>query len=117
MADRNGVCKSSSFHMKITEQDIQKQIKEFLSLTGWFVVKNNTVGIYVKARDTYIKNPARGLPDLTAIKAGRVVMIEIKRKGNKQSPDQLYFEKNWTEHGGEYLLVYNLEEVILKLKR
>ena len=102
--------------MKITEQDIQKQIKEFLSLIGWFVVKNNTVGIYVKARDTYIKNPARGLPDLTAIKNSRVVMIEVKRKGNKQSPDQIEFEKNWVEHGGEYLLVHNLDEVIIKLK-
>lgn len=102
--------------MNVSEQDIQKQIKDFLFLTGWFVIKNNTVGIYVKSRDTYIKNLARGLPDLTAIKLGRVIMIEVKKKGNKQSTDQIYFEKNWIEHGGEYLLVYNLEELIIKLK-
>lgn len=52
----------------ITEQKIQRQIMEWLTLNKWFVYKNNTVGIYVKSRDCYIPNPARGLADLTAIR-------------------------------------------------
>jgi hypothetical protein len=55
-------------------------------------------------------------PEGKTFKNSRVVMIEVKRKGKKQSPDQIEFEKNWVEHGGEYLLVYNLDEVIIKLK-
>lgn len=94
------------------EKDIQKQILDYLRLKKWFVAKNNTTGIYVKARDTYITNPSAGLADLTAIKDGRVIMMEVKTKNGRQSPAQKEFEKQWTDHKGEYLLVHSLEELI-----
>ena len=97
------------------EQDIQKAIKTYLSLAGWFVIKNSTTGIYKPSTQHFIPSTAKGTADLTAIKDGRVIMIEVKRKYNKQSVDQLIFEKNWTEHGGEYWLIYNLDELITKL--
>jgi Holliday junction resolvase len=100
----------------ITEQKIQRQIIEYLTLKGWFVIKNNTVGIYVKSRDSYIPNPARGLADLTAIREGRVVMIECKVAKGKQSPSQAQFEANWKGKGGEYILVRSLDEVIKSLE-
>jgi len=100
----------------IKEQDIQKEIKEYLTLTGWFVIKNNTVGIWKAETKHYIPSQAKGLADLTAIKDGEVVMIEVKRKYNKQSPGQIEFQKDWEEHGGKYILAYSLEEIINILK-
>lgn len=100
---------------KSIEQDIQKQIIDYLRYQGWFVIKNNTVGIYKKSTDSYIPNPARGLADLTAIKNGQVIMIEVKKKGGKQSDNQKEFQKNWEDKGGKYYLVFNLEEVINKI--
>lgn len=85
---------------------------EWLTINKWFVYKNNTVGIYVKNRDCYIPNPARGLADLTTIREGRVVMIEIKTKVGKQIPSQAQFESNWKGYGGEYILVRSLDELL-----
>ena len=99
------------------EQDIQKQIKDCLSVFGWYVVKNNTVGIYRQDTGHYIPSTCKGLADLTAIKNSRVVMIEVKQKGNKQSPDQKQFEKDWIAHGGEYWLVFSLEDLLIKLRQ
>lgn len=94
---------------------IQRQVIEYLTLKKWFVIKNNTVGIYVKSRDSYIPNPARGLADLTAIRKGRVVMVEVKTLKGVQSPSQAQFEAKWTGSGGEYILVRSLDELIAKL--
>lgn len=99
------------------EQDIQKQIIDYLRLKKWFVIKNNTTGIYVKARDTYIKNPSRGLADILCIKNGRIIMIEVKMPKGIQSDNQKEFEKEWTKHGGEYLLIHSLEELLCNLKK
>jgi mRNA-degrading endonuclease RelE of RelBE toxin-antitoxin system len=99
----------------ITEQDIQKQVKDYLSVLGWYVIKNNTVGIYRQDTKRYIPSTSKGLADLTAIKNGRVIMIEIKRKGNRQSPAQKEFEGKWRLKGGTYWLIYNIDELIEKL--
>lgn len=101
-----------SIKKSIKEQDIQKSIIEYLTLKGWFVIKNNTVGIYKKATNSYIPNPARGLADITAIKNGSVIMVEVKKHGGKQSDNQKEFQKNWEEHGGVYILAYGIEDLI-----
>jgi hypothetical protein len=101
----------------IKEQDIQKQLKEYLTLKGWMVIKNNTVGIFRQDTKRYIPNQSAGLADLTIIKKGRVIMIEVKREGNVQSDNQIEFEKNWKAKGGEYWLIYNLDELIEHLKK
>lgn len=100
----------------IKEQDIQKQIIDYLTLMGWFVIKNNTVGIWKAKTKSYIPNQSKGLADLTTIKDGNVIMIEVKRKYGKQSPNQIEFQKNWEEHGGKYILAYNIDDVIKSLE-
>ncbi len=100
----------------IKEQAIQKQIIEYLTITGWFVIKNNTVGIWKAKTKSYIPNQSKGLADLTAIKNGRVIMIEVKKKYGKQSPNQVEFQDKWESKGGEYILAYSLDEVIKKIK-
>jgi len=71
------------------------------------------VGIYVRGRDCYIPNPARGLADITAIKQGKVIMIEVKKaKTGRQTPSQQEFQRSWEEQGGTYILARTLEDII-----
>lgn len=93
------------------EKDIQKTIIDFLRYSGWFVVKNNTVGIYKQKTGKYIPSQAVGLADLTILKCGRVIMLEVKTPKGKQSDGQIEFEKNWKEKGGEYYVVRSVEDV------
>ena len=93
------------------EKDIQKTIIDYLRYNGWFVIKNNTVGIYKKNTDSYIPSQAVGLADLTIIKDSRVIMLEVKTPKGKQSDGQIEFEKSWKEKGGEYYVVRSVEEV------
>lgn len=93
------------------EKDIQKTIIDYLRYSGWFVVKNNTVGIYKQKTGKYIPSQAVGLADLTILKGGRVIMLEVKTPKGKQSDGQIEFEKNWKEKGGEYYVVRSVEDV------
>jgi Holliday junction resolvase len=88
---------------KITENDIKRQVKDYLSLKGWFHFYNLAgMGAY------------KGIPDIIAIKQGRVLFIECKRpaRGSKQSPAQIKFQENIEAQGGEYLLVRDVEDLV-----
>jgi Holliday junction resolvase len=88
---------------KITENDVKRQVKDYLSLKGWFHFYNLAgMGAY------------KGIPDIIAIKGGRVLFIECKRpaRGSKQSPAQVQFQDNIEAQGGEYVLVRCLEDLI-----
>lgn len=75
------------------ERDIQKRIVKSLVTSGWLVNKNITCSI-------------GGWPDLTAIKNGRVVFVEVKRDGEKESVKQKIIHDRIREAGGE-VLVYS----------
>ena len=84
------------------ETALKRQIKDYLKLKGWFVYHNLAgIGVYP------------GLADITAIKAGRVLQLEVKIKsGGRVSQHQQEFWRQWTGHGGEYYVVHGVEEVI-----
>lgn len=82
------------------ESDIRKQVQEYLRWKGWFVYYNlQGLGCYP------------GLPDLVAVKAGRVVHIELKTKRGRQSDKQYEFECDLKVAGGEYMVVRGIEDV------
>jgi len=82
------------------ESDIQAAIRDYLRWTGWFVIRHHqTLGSH------------KGLADLQAIKGGRVVMIEVKTSRGRLSSDQLGFDREWTEHGGTYIVARSIEDV------
>lgn len=91
--------------MKITPETAEKAaIKDYLWVKGYFVYPNTQgLGCY------------KGLPDLTAIKDGRVIQIEVKVGGNKQSGNQLRFQEDWGAHGGTYICG-DVDEVMRVLK-
>lgn len=94
----------------LKKQKVQKQILNYLLPKGFFVYKNNNVGIYFdlqfvkKSIGRYIPAKKKGVPDLTAIKDGEVYMIEVKTRMGKQSLAQLQFQIIWEQHGGRYIL-------------
>lgn len=86
---------------KTEETQIKKSIKDFLMIQGWFVYHNLNAGIGVK----------RGLSDLTALKNGITLWIEVKSQKGKQSIHQREFQEDIVDHGGFYLCVSSAREV------
>jgi hypothetical protein len=88
--------------IRITEADIKNQVKDYLSLKGYFhfpILQG--LGAY------------KGVPDRIAIKDGRVLFLEIKKPvGWKQSDEQKDFQANIQGSKGEYILVKCLEDLM-----
>ena len=77
-----------------TETFIRRSVVDALRRAGWFVIYNMQMGF----------GQHRGLADLTCMKAGRVIFVEIKTAVGKQSPDQVQFQKDCEAHGVTYIL-------------
>jgi len=87
--------------IKISENDIKKQVKQYLSLKGYFHFHiMQGLGAY------------KGIPDIIAIKNNRVLFLEIKRPGGRQSDYQKQFQANIEGQGGEYYLIKSLEDLV-----
>jgi len=83
------------------EKDIQRQIKDFLTYSGWFVVKiHQSLGSH------------RGIADLYALKNGRHAWIEVKTLKGKQSADQVKFQQMVEGNGGTYIVARSVEDVM-----
>ncbi len=98
------------------ETILKGQIKKYLAFKGWLVL------YFLQGTGCY-----KGLSDLCAIKAGRVIWIEVKRPGAKDCTDRLFhpggsrgyqstyqeqFEADIKAHGGEYLVARSLDDLI-----
>jgi len=88
----------------ITETDIKNQVKDYLSLRGWFHFPLTAgIGSY------------KGIPDRLAIKNGKTIYIEVKKPGGKQSEHQVEFQADLERAGGEYVLITCWEDLIKKI--
>ena len=87
--------------IKITENDVKRQVKDYLSLKGYFHFHiMQGLGAY------------KGIPDIIAIKNNRVLFLEIKKPTGKQSDYQKQFQADIEGQGGEYYIVKCLEDLI-----
>lgn len=85
---------------KPKESDIQRQIKDYLQLKGWFCVKiHQSLGSY------------KGIADLYAIKDGRHIWVEVKTPMGKVSPYQEQFRRDVEAHGGKYVVARGIEDL------
>lgn len=99
------------------ETALKHQCRQYLRMRGWFTFHLlQGLGCYP------------GLSDLAAVKNGRVLWIETKAPGSagqkqipgmgkkcakgRQSEKQAAFERDIREHGGEYLLVWSVDDLI-----
>jgi len=86
--------------IKLKESDIRKQLQDYLRLKGWHVHYNlQGLGSY------------RGLSDLTAIKDGWVIFLEVKTPTGTQREDQKKFQAEVEAAGGSYVLACCIEDL------
>lgn len=90
---------------KITETDIKKQVKQYLTLMDWFVFP------ILQSMGSY-----RGIPDMIAVKSGHeVLFLEAKTPKGRQSEHQKRFQARIEEQGGIYILFDSLDSLINQL--
>ena len=84
------------------EQDIQKNIIDFLEKNGFLAIKHNNIGIYARA----------GVPDILACSnQGKFIGIEVKRPGEKPKPIQQAFLDAINKLNGVAFYATSVEEV------
>jgi hypothetical protein len=89
------------------EQDIQKDILDFLAKNGFLAIKHNNIGIYARA----------GVPDILACSnQGKFIGIEVKRPGEKPKPIQQAFLDAINKLNGVAFYAISVEDVYNKLK-
>lgn len=86
--------------MSITETDIRRQIQDYLRIRGWFVF------YILQGLGAY-----KGIPDLIAVKNGRVLFIELKTPRGRQSEYQRKFQADLEAAGGEYVLCRGVDDL------
>jgi hypothetical protein len=98
-----------------SEADIQDEVIKHLKSRGWLVIRMNSGSF--KVNDRYfrayiLENNGRsdGFPDLLAFKRDRYLLIEMKRPGTYQSPEQKIFEQMCAERGVGYHVVRSVED-------
>lgn len=82
------------------ETYIRRSITDALRLAGWDVTYH-LQGVGCR----------RGFPDLTAMKDGETVYIEVKTETGRQSDYQKEFEQICKAHGCRYLLARSVDDV------
>ena len=82
------------------ESYILNQVRDILRMDGWDVTRHQQ-GM----------GSRRGFPDLTALKDGKTLYIEIKTRTGKQSAYQVEFEKICRAHGGTYILARSVDDI------
>ena len=85
------------------EGQIQKAIKKLLKQLG-FAVWSTSQG-----RASAV---TPGVPDLFVAGMGHNAWIEVKAGYNKQSPEQVEFQREIESHGGTYILAYSEQDVL-----
>jgi hypothetical protein len=98
------------------EEDEQKALVQYLELKGYkfTAIPNST---YTKSWAVKMKNKAmgvkKGLPDLLIIIKGKLVFIEMKRKGNYPTSEQKEWIKELNKLDNIYAeIAYSCEEAI-----
>jgi len=97
--------------MQSDEKTIQTEILNYLKSRGFFAWKNHVGGIRRSGQGT-VKNPARGAPDIFAVKEGVFYGIEVKRPGGKVSGHQYAWLQKLRDHGGIAIITTSLESCV-----
>jgi Holliday junction resolvase len=86
---------------KNPETIIQNAIRDYLRLTGWYVIRHQQgLGSHL------------GLCDLQAIRGGKTLYIEVKTPTGKLSEHQERFRDEIVGRGGLFMVARSLEDVI-----
>jgi hypothetical protein len=86
-----------------SEHEIQTAIKKLLKKLG-FAVWSTSQG-----RASAV---TPGVPDLFVAGMGRNAWVEVKAGYNKQSPEQIAFQREIEANGGIYILAYSEQDLL-----
>ena len=98
----------------LSEQEIKRQITDWLTLKRYFWWPNNTGAFKVsyKGKGRFIRFGKKGSPDVYLLRKGILFGIETKSDKGFQSQVQKEFEVEFTRAGGVYLLCFSLEDAM-----
>lgn len=86
-----------------SHSDLQRQAKDYLRLRGWAVMHHQAgFGTY------------KGISDLSAIKDGRTIYVEVKAGKDELRKDQREFRDMIEAQGGTFIEYRRLEDLIEK---
>lgn len=97
-----------------TETTVLHAICDYLEKRHLYFWRNNTIPVFSKKNNAFIRMPKyskTGLPDIIVIRDGFTIGLEVKKKGGTQSPNQKTCEKEWKEAGAEYYVVRSIDDV------
>ena len=90
-----------NYKMIQKETYIRRSVSEALRRAGWDVTYH-LQGL----------GSRKGFPDLTAMKDGKTVYIEIKTETGRQSDYQKEFERICINHGCKYILARSVNDIV-----
>jgi len=102
--------------MSKLESLIQKEIIEYLKANNWLVYKNVSQGQRIQGHGR-VMSTCKGIPDLSIIKDGRLIYIEVKTEKGKLSEHQEKWIANAEKYGVKTIVACSVEEVIKGLLR
>lgn len=102
---------------------LTQTIIKFLKAEGWQAERISNTGRFIadkfkRGGGTWI--PGTGTPgtaDISATIKGKSVKIEVKFKGDKQSPEQVKYQKSIEAAGGVYIIARNLDDFYVEYQK
>jgi hypothetical protein len=98
--------------MKTRERDIQKQILDYLAYQKDIYFFRSGSGAFKTDQGRYFKTGKRGCPDITVVKNGKAIFLEVKNKNGRLSPDQKQAQADIERAGGVYVVCRGLDEAM-----
>jgi hypothetical protein len=106
--------------LKITEGDVLNAVIELLSIYEkqgkLYFWRNNNIGVYDNKKKIFRKIPKGfkyGISDIIILMPNkRIIFMEIKKPGGRQSRHQELFQSIVELFGFEYYLIYNVNKII-----
>jgi hypothetical protein len=95
----------------MTEHDLQNLIRLELSKIGWITFRTNVGKVKLADGRFFDSGLPTGFSDLIALKDGKTVFIEVKKKGGKPSKSQINFINKIKAIGFKAGIVYDLDDV------
>ena len=88
----------------MTETEIQKQIIDYLKLSGWDVYRMNS------GRKGGVTLHKKGTPDLLAMKKGLTIWVEVKQLGKKPTDIQIRRHEEIRQNGFNVFISTSLKQ-------
>lgn len=101
-----------------TESSLVSACLAHLHWRGCLAWRQNTTGVYDRARGVYRFHGMRGVSDILALApdgSGRLVAVECKSAKGKLTPEQSLFLDNVRAHGGVAVVVRDVSDLIAAL--